>query len=131
MSDLPPLRQPELASFRVPFIPRLKPGVYWLFLLSINKEFITASSILEVNGSSTESLINISKRINAGIYLSGSGGKKYQEEPFKRNSTTLEYTNFEHPVYEQLWGKFIPNLSILDLIFNHREKSKIILMGEM
>jgi hypothetical protein len=34
MPDLPPLRQPELASFRVPFIPRLKPGVYWLFLLS-------------------------------------------------------------------------------------------------
>jgi hypothetical protein len=33
MPDLPPLRQPELASFRVPFIPRLKPGVYWLFLL--------------------------------------------------------------------------------------------------
>jgi hypothetical protein len=33
MPDLPPLRQPELASFRVPFIPRLKPGVYWPFLL--------------------------------------------------------------------------------------------------
>jgi hypothetical protein len=33
MPDFPPLRQPELASFRVPFIPRLKPGVYWLFLL--------------------------------------------------------------------------------------------------
>jgi hypothetical protein len=34
MPDFPPLRQPELASFRVPFIPRLKPGVYWLFLLN-------------------------------------------------------------------------------------------------
>jgi hypothetical protein len=33
MPDFPPLRQPELASFRVPFIPRLKPGVYWHFLL--------------------------------------------------------------------------------------------------
>jgi hypothetical protein len=32
MPDLPPLRQLELASFRVPFIPRLKPGVYWPFL---------------------------------------------------------------------------------------------------
>jgi hypothetical protein len=32
MPDFPPLRQPELASFRVPFLPRLKPGVYWLFL---------------------------------------------------------------------------------------------------
>jgi hypothetical protein len=36
MPDLPPLRQPELASFRVPFIPRLKPGVYWRLLLNIN-----------------------------------------------------------------------------------------------
>ena len=33
MPDFPPLRQPELASFRVPFIPRLKPGVYWPYIL--------------------------------------------------------------------------------------------------
>jgi hypothetical protein len=39
MPDFPPLRQPELASFRVPFIPRLKPGVYWLFLLKLIKIF--------------------------------------------------------------------------------------------
>jgi hypothetical protein len=38
MPDFPPLRQPELASFREPFIPRLKPGVYWHFLVIFKKE---------------------------------------------------------------------------------------------
>jgi hypothetical protein len=48
MPDLPPLCQPELASFRVPFIPRLKPGVYWRFLLI--PSFLVLSLKIAQNG---------------------------------------------------------------------------------
>ena len=26
--------------------------------------------------------------------------------------------NFKHPIYQQLWGRFSPNLRIIDLLFN-------------
>jgi SSS family solute:Na+ symporter len=45
MPDFPPLRQPELASFRVPFIPRLKPGVYWPNLLTSQVYFLAGRSL--------------------------------------------------------------------------------------
>ncbi len=49
------------------------------------------------------------------------------EEKFKKNGIKLEHTNFIHPKYQQLWEKFIPGLSIIDLIFNHGPESLKIL----
>jgi len=56
---------------------------------------------------------------NCPTYLSGQGAKKYnQPDRFKERGIKLAYQEFECPEYPQLWGEFIPNLSILDLIFN-------------
>ena len=30
----------------------------------------------------------------------------------------LVFQEYKHPVYSQLWGDFLPYMSILDLIFN-------------
>lgn len=85
---------------------------------------IVKSSELNVNGNSTERLINICKTLKADTYLSGKGGEKYQDEDmYRKNGIKLIYTNFKHPFYTQLWGEFIPNLSILDLLFNCGEES--------
>ena len=35
----------------------------------------------------------------------------------------LEYQHFEHPIYKQLWGDFIPYMSVIDLLFNEGDKS--------
>jgi len=73
--------------------------------------------------------------LKADTYLSGIGGKDYLEENnFKPNSIKLMYQNFVHPVYTQLnmndKKDFIPNLSIIDLIFNHGPHSLNILIGK-
>ena len=39
------------------------------------------------------------------------------------------YENFQHPVYKQIYGNFIENLSILDLLFNEGENSQKILIS--
>ena len=55
-------------------------------------------------------------------------GKEYLDENlFKKEKINLVYENFIHPTYSQIHGEFIPNLSIMDILFNEGENSKIIL----
>lgn len=56
---------------------------------------------------------------SADSYLSGIGGKAYnQPEIFEKRGIKLEYLDYEPIEYPQLWGNFIPNLSIVDMLFN-------------
>jgi hypothetical protein len=70
----------------------------------------------------TEMLIEITKKANGDIYLSGIDGRKYLDES-KFTEPKLELIQFEHPVYQQKFNEFIPNLSIIDLLFNCGEES--------
>jgi hypothetical protein len=95
--------------------------------LNIERTFIR-SSALSVSGNSGELLINIVKKLNGSIYLSGQGGRKYQDSAkFKQAGITLSYTDFEHPVYPQKWGAFSEGLSIIDLLFNCGQDGVILL----
>lgn len=98
-------------------------------LLGIKATKFLRASELNVSGQSTELLISICKAIGADTYLSGFGGKKYMDDKaFEEAGISLSYYDFEHPTYNQLWGEFIPNLSIIDLLFNEGEKSLEILL---
>jgi len=98
--------------------------------LGFKKRFEIASK-LGVTGKATELLINICKKLGADVYLSGSGGRKYQrEELFRKAGIKVIYSDFKHPIYPQLWGSFEPNLSIIDLLLNCGEQSIDILTGK-
>lgn len=59
------------------------------------------------------------KSLECDTYLSGSGARAYNDpDIFKAFGVELTYQQFECPEYPQLWGEFVPNLSIIDLIFN-------------
>ncbi|MFZ2322559.1 MAG: WbqC family protein [Ignavibacteriaceae bacterium] len=97
-------------------------------ILNINTEIVLSSQLEDIQGDSTERLINICKKMNCSIYFSGFGGSKYQDEDlFVENNIKLRKTDFIHPIYPQLWGEFIPNLSVIDLIFNCGSESQNIL----
>jgi hypothetical protein len=66
-----------------------------------------------------ELIAAICRHFSADCYLSGIGGRAYnQPEIFEKQGITLEYLDY-HPIsYPQLWGSFIPNLSIVDMLFN-------------
>ena len=75
-------------------------------------------------------LIEICRRLGADRFLAQAPAGKYLEEPlFKEAGITLEFFTPPTPVYPQLWGKFIPNLSTLDLLLNCGPKARDILMG--
>lgn len=66
-----------------------------------------------------ELIVALCHHFYADSYLSGIGGKAYnQAEIFEKHSVELEYLNYQPITYPQLWGSFIPNLSIVDMLFN-------------
>jgi hypothetical protein len=67
----------------------------------------------------SEALAQIVERVGGTAYLSGVGGHGYLDEAaFRRRGLDVVWQDFQHPVYDQLWGDFEPNLSVLDLLFN-------------
>lgn len=64
-------------------------------------------------------LIEICKKHNGTIYLSGNGARKYNDANlFQSNNIELRYTGFTPVAYPQLHGDFTGGLSIIDVVLN-------------
>lgn len=83
------------------------------------------SSELKCETTGTQHIIDICRTLDADVYLSGISGKGYLDRKlFESNNIKLEYQEYVSKEYKQLWGDFIPNLSIIDLMFNLGDKAK-------
>lgn len=72
--------------------------------------------------------VEICKKLGASHFLAQSSAKKYLDKAaFQKNGVELVFFNPRPPVYPQLWGPFIPNLSAFDLVFNCGPKAHTIL----
>jgi len=100
-----------------------------LKMLGLNRR-IEFSSHLLIKGTKTEKLINFCRYFKVDEYLTGNAAKDYLiEDRFPEEGIKLTYHNYNHPKYEQLYGDFIPYLSIVDLLFNEGPNSLEILTG--
>ena len=87
--------------------------------LEISTQIIIASDLENIEGEGSDRNLNICKRLNASVYLSGSGARAYNnEESFKEAEIKIQYNQFVHPEYSQLGDNFIHRLSVIDLLFN-------------
>jgi hypothetical protein len=103
-----------------------------LRMLGVHKETEVASALGDFPEEPSERLAAICESLGADTYLSGAGGRDYLDlEPFNKNGITVVFQAFKHPVYPQLYGDFIPNLSLLDLLFNCGPDSLNILEGKV
>lgn len=68
----------------------------------------------------TERLIDLCKRIGCNEYVSGPAAKSYIDSAaFADHGISLTWIDYSgYPVYPQLWGDFVHEVSILDLLFN-------------
>lgn len=77
------------------------------------------TSDMEIRTVREERVIDICVMLGADIYISGNGAKAYQQDKhFADRGVSLQYTDYKPIEYQQCWKSFIPNLSILDYIFN-------------
>lgn len=93
-------------------------------ILGITTPIYVASELGEFPEDPDERLIAITKFFGGDTYLAGSGGKNYMDiQKYISNRITVVFQNFTHPEYNQLFGDFIPFMSVVDLIFNHGNDS--------
>lgn len=88
--------------------------------LGISVPFVLASDY-SVTSSSTRRLVELIKAVGGTHYLSGTGSREYLDESvFEMHGIVLNWQQFNHPVYPQLHGEFVPGLSVLDFLMNHK-----------
>lgn len=99
-------------------------------LFGIDIEIVFSSDI-KPQGKNNEMIVDIMKKLNSTTYLSGLGAADYYKpEVYEQAGINVIWQDFNHPVYPQQFGEFIPYLSSIDLLFNCGiEKSRKILRG--
>lgn len=88
--------------------------------LNIKKKFFQSSKVLSKDHEASDRLIEIIKKLECRTYISPKGSKSYLDQnKFKYNQLELEFFEYTPKAYKQINNKkFIPNLSILDFLFN-------------
>jgi len=91
---------------------------FWLAELKIATRILRASE-LPVDGHKSDLILGLCGHVGATTYLSGPLGRSYlQEDRFRAAGIELRYQDYVHPEYPQLYGAFVPALSIVDCWLN-------------
>jgi len=70
------------------------------------------------------------RQLGADGFLEGALGRTFLDPSrLESSGVALEFHDYQHPHYRQLFGRFIPYLSVIDLLFNHGPESLDILTG--
>ncbi len=88
--------------------------------LDICPNFIRASD-MSFDGTKSDLILDICKKLNADTYISGPSGRDYLDvNSFEAKGIRICYNDYKHPIYKQIRSeKFISNLASLDLFMNY------------
>ena len=102
-----------------------------LRLLGLDRS-MDRTSALGIAGESTGLVLAMCKATGADTYLSGVHGRDYLDPAeFERQGIRLRFQEFSCAPYSQCWpGPFVPNLSIIDLLFNCGPDSLKVITGD-
>ncbi len=123
LEDVFSSRYEQLIDLNMAIIQRLKE------LLRIRAPFVRLSE-LSIEASGDRLLTEICKKTGATQFLAQRSARKFlNADVFSAEGIELHFFNPPSPVYPQLWGPFLPNLSAWDLLFNCGPKAHDILIG--
>ena len=92
--------------------------LFWLKELNIKTKVIRSSK-LDIGTKKSTLIVDLCNCFTATDYISGILGKDYLDKPlFKKNKINIVYQEYKHPIYNQLYGDFIPNMSVVDFWMN-------------
>ncbi len=101
---------------------------YFWSILGLRTKLILQSE-LGIFSKGTDLILQICRSLNAGQYITFPIIEKYLDlRQFKSNNIKVNYAQYHPPIYPQLWGDFIYNLSTLDLLLNCGSKSQEIIL---
>jgi hypothetical protein len=102
---------------------------YLMKALRVETKMVRLSEI-PASSTGTLRLIEICRAMGASRFLAQSAAAKYlDQKQFVDARIDLIFFKPPSPVYPQLWGDFLPNLSVFDLLFNCGPKAHDILLA--
>ena len=89
-------------------------------------------SEFDFTGTKDELIIDHCRKLGGRGVVFGKHGRDYVDiNKFNEKKILVYYQNYQHPVYNQMFNNFIPNLCVLDLLLNvGPEKSKKIFLED-
>lgn len=97
------------------------------FSLDQHVEFLQSSE-LNIQGKSSQRLLDIVKAVEGKIYLTGHGALRYLDhELFETNGVEVRYISYSIKPYQQVFGAFTPFVTALDSVAHLGAESKSIL----
>ena len=105
---------------------------FMLEAFEINIPMVKASDF-DFTGTKSDLVLDMCVKLEANKYIFGNQGRNYADiDAFQKNNISTYFQEYNHPIYKQLHGSFLPNMSALDLLFKEGPKSKeIILSGNI
>ena len=105
--------------------------LYLMKCFEIEAKVLRASEIdVDPGLRKTDLKIALLKSVGANTYLSGPSGRNYLDsEKFPENNIGLRFAKFQHPVYEQRYPGFEPNMAAIDMLFNVGSQASEIIKG--
>ncbi len=103
-------------------------------ILGIKTKIVFSSDLglKDENMEKTEKVVNLCKKQGITNLYDAKGAEEILDKSlFEKENIKIEFQNFQHPEYPQLWGEFVPYLSAIDLIFNQGDKSLSIIKSEV
>lgn len=90
------------------------------------------ASALGLDSRGADLIPALCRAVGADTYLSGIHGRDYLDpDALEREGVRVVFQDYAEPTYPQCWpGPFVPNLSVIDLIFNCGPDSFGVLMGD-
>jgi hypothetical protein len=102
---------------------------WFLQTLKIKVRFSQAKQ-LDLIGSKSDLVLEMCQKLRADGFIFGKLGRDYaQPDAFRQAGIMVHFQDYQHPCYNQLYGKFEPYLSVIDLLFNEGPKSREIIMS--
>lgn len=94
-------------------------------ILGIKTKLRWSSEFSKILDGQNERLLEICKKCDVNVYLTGPSGKNYlNEKIFNDNNIKIEWMNYNnYPNYNQLFKPNDYNVSVLDLIFNEGDQA--------
>ena len=78
-----------------------------------------SSSRMDPQGTGSDTILDLCRKVDATKYLSGPFGRSYLDiASFHKAGIEIEYTDYKHPVYAQQYPEFVPGMSAIDAMLN-------------
>ena len=109
--------------------PLARASAAWIAAaLGITTPVRLASELAVLEPDPTGRLVALCQAVGGATYLAGRDGARYMDRArFRRAGIAVLEQTYDHPVYAQVHGDFVPFLSALDLLLTHGDEALPIL----